>query len=80
MKICEFAIKLFPKSSMAMIWSDLSRERHNDLPGRLILQDLPETINSIEKALPGIEPMIYDFFGPQPVIGESADPRPAMMN
>ncbi len=54
------------------------RERHNDLPGRCILQDLGETIDSIQDALPGIEPMIYDFFAPQPVIGMYADSRAAM--
>lgn len=51
------------------------KERHNDLSGRFILQDLPETIDSIKIPLPGIEPMIYDFFTPQPVIGMYADPR-----
>lgn len=54
------------------------KERVNDLPGRFILQDLPETINSIPNPLPGIELMIYDFFTPQPVIGMFADPRAAM--
>lgn len=48
------------------------KERHSDLPGRFILQDLPETIHSIQNPLPGIEPMIYDFFTPQPVISTSA--------
>lgn len=54
------------------------KERYNDLPGRSILQDLPETIDSIQNPLPGIEPMIYDFFTPQPVIGMFADPRAPM--
>lgn len=48
------------------------KERYSDLPGRFILQDLPETIESIHNPLPGIEPMIYDFFTPQPVISMSA--------
>ncbi len=54
------------------------RERHHDLPGRCILQDLGETIDSIQDPLPGIEPMTYDFFTPQPVIGMYAGSRAAM--
>ena len=46
------------------------KARHNELPGRCILQDLPETINSIPKPLSGIETMVYDFFTPQPIISE----------
>ena len=47
------------------------KEQYSDLPGRFILQELPETIDSIQTSLPGIEPMIYDFFKPQPVTGMS---------
>ena len=46
------------------------KERYFDLPGRLVLQDLPETINSIQNLAPGIEAMTYDFFAPQPLIGK----------
>lgn len=46
------------------------KARHNELPGRCILQDLPETIDSIQNPLSGIESMAYDFFTPQPVIGK----------
>ncbi|KAK0712210.1 O-methyl transferase B [Apiosordaria backusii] len=44
------------------------REKYPDLPGRVILQDLPATI---ERALPtpGVENMAHDFFEPQPVKG-----------
>lgn len=41
-----------------------------DVPGRVILQDLP---HSIEKALPtpGVENMVHNFFQPQPIKGLS---------
>ncbi|KAI2464675.1 O-methyl transferase B [Annulohypoxylon bovei var. microspora] len=44
------------------------REKYPDLPGRVILQDLPGTV---ARALPtpGVENMAHDFFGPQPVRG-----------
>lgn len=45
------------------------KERHPDIPGRLVLQDLPLTLQRIEKLPDGIEPMEYDFFTPQPVKG-----------
>ena len=47
------------------------RERYIEFPGRLVLQDLPETIDSIHNLRPGIEAMAHDFFTPQPIIGES---------
>lgn len=41
-------------------------------PGRLILQDLPETIATVDPSwMEGIEAMTYDFFTPQPVKGEN---------
>ncbi|KAJ5093723.1 S-adenosyl-L-methionine-dependent methyltransferase [Penicillium angulare] len=53
---------------------ELSRfkERHPELSGRFVLQDLPLTLNRIEKLPPGIEAVEYDFFMPQPIKGESA--------
>ena len=45
---------------------------HPSMPGRLILQDLPTTIQSLDPAalaLQGIEPMGHDFFTLQPVHG-----------
>ncbi|CAD6578655.1 MAG: hypothetical protein ASARMPREDX12_008924 [Alectoria sarmentosa] len=45
------------------------KERCPDLPGRLILQDLPEKINSLSGELSGIEKMAYNFYDHQPVKG-----------
>lgn len=44
------------------------REKFPDLPGRVILQDLPGTV---ARALPtlGVENMAHDFFQPQPIRG-----------
>lgn len=38
-------------------------------PGRLILQDLPHVVSSIESPPRGIEVTVHDFFTPQPVRG-----------
>jgi hypothetical protein len=46
------------------------KRRHPSLPGRMILQDLPETIERAPK-VEGMEPMVHDFFTPQPVKGTS---------
>lgn len=45
------------------------KEKYSNLPGRVILQDLP---HSIAEALPtpGVENMEHDFFQPQPITGE----------
>lgn len=45
------------------------KERHPEILGRFVLQDLPITLNRIEKLPEGIEAMDYDFFTPQPVKG-----------
>ena len=46
------------------------RKTFPDLPGRCILQDLPETIAQVKKSPPeGVELMDYDFFTPQPIKG-----------
>lgn len=44
------------------------REKYPNIPGRVILQDLPVTV---ERALPipGVENMAHDFFEPQPIKG-----------
>lgn len=48
-------------------------QTHPDLAGRLILQDLPETISNVDKSImDGIELQPYDFFTPQPVKGAKA--------
>ena len=43
------------------------KERHPDVPGKLIVQDIAPVIDSIENLPPGIEVMAHDFFKPQPV-------------
>ncbi|KAI0968359.1 S-adenosyl-L-methionine-dependent methyltransferase [Xylaria arbuscula] len=49
------------------------RQRYPNLVGRVILQDLPETIERVKKnPLPGfegIEVFVHDFFKPQPLQG-----------
>ncbi|KUJ13139.1 S-adenosyl-L-methionine-dependent methyltransferase [Mollisia scopiformis] len=50
-------------------------EAHPSMPGRLILQDLPTTIQSLDSAAlaqQSIEPMGHDFFTPQPIHGAKA--------
>lgn len=44
------------------------RSKYPTLPGRVIVQDLPETVNVAEPA-PGVEFSAYDFFTAQPVLG-----------
>jgi hypothetical protein len=44
------------------------RERYPNLPGRVIIQDMPQVINMVQPRH-GIEPQVYDFFTPQPVKG-----------
>ena len=49
------------------------RQAHPNLPGRLILQELPETIAAVDEAsMADIELQSYDFFTPQPVKGAKA--------
>lgn len=45
------------------------KEKFPDVPGRVILEDLP---HSIEKALstPGVENIAHNFFEPQPIKGK----------
>jgi hypothetical protein len=42
---------------------------HPELPGRKVLQDLPSVIARIDPALARFEPMVHDFFTPQPIYG-----------
>jgi len=42
--------------------------KYPNFPGRIILQDLPETIKAA-RPIEGVEFMAYDFFTPQPVKG-----------
>lgn len=47
------------------------KEKYPQIPGRVILQDLP---HSVAKALPtaGVENMAHDFFQPQPIQGNNS--------
>ncbi|KAG8528780.1 uncharacterized protein KY384_006468 [Bacidia gigantensis] len=49
-------------------------EAYPDAPGRLILQDLPQTIEKVRRENPpkDVECMEYDFFQPQPIKGARA--------
>lgn len=44
------------------------RKRYPSLPGRMILQDLPSTIQQVPPSN-GMEAMAHDFFTPQPIKG-----------
>jgi hypothetical protein len=44
------------------------KAKYPNLPGRIILQDLPETIKAA-RPIEGVEFMAHDFFKPQPVKG-----------
>ncbi|KJZ69766.1 hypothetical protein HIM_10849 [Hirsutella minnesotensis 3608] len=44
------------------------RGKYPDIPGRVILQDLPATVTQALPT-PGVESMAHDFFEPQPVKG-----------
>ncbi|KAL8852077.1 MAG: hypothetical protein Q9221_003007 [Calogaya cf. arnoldii] len=43
------------------------KAKYPTLPGRIICQDLPETISSAPPMVQGVEMMPYEFFTPQPV-------------
>lgn len=43
------------------------KAKYPDLQGRIICQDLEETINSAPPMVPGVEMMAHDFFTPEPV-------------
>ncbi|KAK3329995.1 S-adenosyl-L-methionine-dependent methyltransferase [Apodospora peruviana] len=45
------------------------RETYPDIPGRVILQDLPATIERRALQTAGVENIAHDFFEPQPVKG-----------
>lgn len=47
------------------------RAKYPDLPGRIIVQDLPETIQHAPP-IQGVEFMVHNFFMPQPVKGAKA--------
>ena len=43
------------------------KDKYPDLTGRIICQDLEETINSAPPMVSGVEMLAHDFFTPQPV-------------
>lgn len=44
------------------------RGKYSDIPGRVVLQDMPITVERIPKPMPhGIEAMPYNFEEPQPI-------------
>lgn len=50
------------------------KNRYPDLPGKFVLQDLPDTLKQAV-AVPGMQTMVHDFFTPQPLKGN----KPAMI-
>ena len=48
------------------------RELHPNIPGRLVLMDLPAAIENNESDMTGIEMVAYDFFTPQPIKGSTS--------
>jgi len=50
-----------------------SRSKYPNAPGRLVLQDLPDVIDSIQNLHPKIERMKHDFLTEQPVKGMFAN-------
>ncbi|RYP84309.1 hypothetical protein DL769_001224 [Monosporascus sp. CRB-8-3] len=53
-------------------YTEQFRSKFPDAPGRLILQDMPVVLRSIQELHPRIERMEYDFFTEQPVKGARA--------
>jgi hypothetical protein len=45
------------------------KEKFADIPGRVILQDLPQVIANVPN-LKGVEKMEYNFWEPQPIKGK----------
>jgi len=50
---------------------ELLKEKHERLPGRLILQEKEEVLNQMPATNNVYEKMTHDFFTPQPVQGLS---------
>lgn len=51
-------------------YTEQFRSKFPDVPGRLIVQDLPVVIDQVQGLHPRIEKMGYDFLTEQPVKGE----------
>lgn len=56
------------------------RRKHPHAPGRLILQDLRVVIEQAETLHEKIEPMAYDFYAEQPVVGTRAYYMPSVLH
>ena len=75
----ERVVKGFEKSDGAVMLVDVGgarghdveaiKERYPTLPGRVILQDLPDTIAQA-LTVPGMEVLAHDFFTKQPIKGQ----------
>lgn len=50
------------------------KKKYPDLPGRVILEDLPETVEQAAKQLSGVETQAQDFFQPQVIKGTFLPP------
>ena len=51
------------------------REQYPDLPGRVVLQDIPQSIARVPKPMPhGIEAMPHSFDDAQPIKGKPPTP------
>lgn len=48
----------------------LFQQRYDDLPGWLILQDLPSVVKQAGQLSAGLEAMGHDFFTDNPIKGE----------
>ena len=51
------------------------KQKFSHLKGRLILQDLPNTIQQAENGAGIFEPMAHDFFTPQPIKGSHSSSK-----
>ena len=53
----------------------LSNIPKDQIPGRLILQDIPQALDTLPAGFlaDGVEPTVHDFFTEQPIKGKSAD-------
>ena len=60
-------------ASLILFTNRTSRSKYPHVPGRLVLQDLPPVIDSIQQLHPKIERMKHDFLTEQPVKGTSKD-------
>ena len=50
------------------------KEKFPDIPGKLVLQDLPGVIDGVKGVEGVFEPTVHDFFTSQPVKGEYSQP------